>query len=156
MFDLSISLGELIARAAIVYFFLFVMLRFGGKKHVGELSPFDLVVLLIISETVNGALIADDNSLVGGLVSAGTLVAIVQIISYMTWRNKAAERLFEGSPKILVRHGHVDKEMMAREQITPSELNKTLRREGHTSLTKIRYVVLENDGSMTVGTRLQR
>ena len=68
----------------------------------------------------------------------------------------------QGSPDeshagiILVRHGHVDKEMMTREQITPSELNKALRREGHTSLTKIRYVVLENDGSITVGTRLQR
>jgi uncharacterized membrane protein YcaP (DUF421 family) len=93
------SVGELIARAAIVYLFLFALLRFGGKKHVGELSPFDLVVLLIISETVNGSLIADDNSLVGGLVSAATLVAIVQIISYMTWRNKAAERLFNGTPK---------------------------------------------------------
>ena len=156
MFDLSMSVGELIARAAIVYSFLFALLRFGGKKHVGELSPFDLVVLLIISETVNGALIADDTSLVGGLVSAATLVAIVHVISYMTWRNKAAERLFDGSPKILVRHGHVDKEMMAREQVTHSELIEALRREGHTSLTKIRFAVLENDGSITVGTRLRR
>jgi uncharacterized membrane protein YcaP (DUF421 family) len=156
MFDLSMSVGELIARAAIVYSFLFALLRFGGKKHVGELSPFDLVVLLIISETVNGALIADDTSLVGGLVSAATLVAIVHVISYMTWRNKAAERLFDGSPKILVRHGHVDKEMMAREQVTHSELIEALRREGHTSLTKIRFAVLENDGSITVGTRLQQ
>jgi uncharacterized membrane protein YcaP (DUF421 family) len=156
MFDLSLSVGELIARAAIVYFVLFALLRFGGKKHVGELSPFDLVVLLILSETVNGALIGDDNSLVGGLVSAATLVAIVQIISYVTRQNKEAERLFEGTPKILVRHGHVNKEVMAREQVTRSELIEALRREGHTSLTKIRFAVLENDGSITVGTRLQR
>jgi uncharacterized membrane protein YcaP (DUF421 family) len=93
---------------------------------------------------------------VGGLVSAATLVAIVQIISYVTRQNKEAERLFEGTPKILVRHGHVNKEVMAREQVTRSELIEALRREGHTSLTKIRFAVLENDGSITVGTRLQR
>lgn len=156
MFDLSLSVGELIARAAIVYFVLFALLRFGGKKHVGELSPFDLVVLLVLSETVNGALIGDDHSLVGGLVSAATLVAIVQIISHVTGWNKKAERLFDGTPKVLVRHGHVNKEMMAREQVTRSELIEALRREGHTSLTKVRFAVLENDGSITVGTRLQR
>ena len=66
MFDLSLSVGELIVRAAAVYFVLFVLLRFIGKKHVGELSPFDLVVLLIISETVDGSLIGSDGSLIGG------------------------------------------------------------------------------------------
>jgi uncharacterized membrane protein YcaP (DUF421 family) len=64
MFDLSLGVVELIARATIVYFCLFALLRFGGKKHVGELSPFELVVLLIISETVSGSLIGEDNSLV--------------------------------------------------------------------------------------------
>jgi uncharacterized membrane protein YcaP (DUF421 family) len=64
---------------------LFALLRFIGKKHVGELSPFDLVVLLIISETVDGSLIGDDQSLTGGLISAATLVAIVQIVGYLTW-----------------------------------------------------------------------
>jgi uncharacterized membrane protein YcaP (DUF421 family) len=67
MFDLSMNVGELIARAVIVYLFLFTLLRYGGKKHVGDLTPFDLVVLLILSETVNGALIGNDNSLIGGL-----------------------------------------------------------------------------------------
>jgi len=75
MFDLSLSIGELIVRAAAVYFVLFVLLRFIGKKHVGELSPFDLVVLLIISETVDGSLIGNDGSLIGGLISAATLVS---------------------------------------------------------------------------------
>jgi uncharacterized membrane protein YcaP (DUF421 family) len=90
MFDLSMNVGELIARAVIVYLFLFTLLRYGGKKHVGDLTPFDLVVLLILSETVNGALIGNDNSLIGGLISAATLLTVVQIVSYVSWRNKEA------------------------------------------------------------------
>jgi uncharacterized membrane protein YcaP (DUF421 family) len=156
MFDLSITPGELIARAAAVYFFLFALLRIGGKKHVGELAPFDLVVLLILSETVNGALIGDEKSLVGGLISAATLIAIVHGVGYLSWRSKKAERLLEGNPKVLVRHGQVNKEMMARERVTQSELIEALRREGCTSLTKVRFAVLENDGSITVGMRLER
>jgi uncharacterized membrane protein YcaP (DUF421 family) len=156
MFDLSMNVGELIARAAIVYFFLFVLLRFGGKKHVGDLSPFDLVVLLILSETVNGALIGEEKSLIGGLISAATLLAIVHAMNYAAWRNKKADRLFEGTPKVLVRHGHVNRDLMAQEQVTHSELMEALRREGHTSLNKIRFAILENDGSITVGVRVPR
>jgi len=156
MFDLSMSVGELIARAFVVYIFLFTCIRLLGKKHVGDLSPFDLIVLLILSETVNGSLIGDDKSLLGGLISAATLLFIVQAMSYATWRSKKAERLFDGTPKVLVRHGRVNRDVMAQEQVTHSELIEALRREGHTSLTKIRFAVLENDGSITVGVRVER
>jgi uncharacterized membrane protein YcaP (DUF421 family) len=156
MFSLSMGLGELILRAVIVYFFLFAILRFGGKKHVGEMAPFDLVVLLILSETVNGALIGEEKSLIGGLVSAATLLAIVQVVNYVSWRSKKVERLFEGTPKVLVRHGHVIEEVMAQEKVTHSELIEALRREGCTSLASVRFAVLENDGTITVGIRLPR
>jgi uncharacterized membrane protein YcaP (DUF421 family) len=156
MFSLSMGIGELILRAVIVYFFLFAILRFGGKKHVGEMAPFDLVVLLILSETVNGALIGEEKSLIGGLVSAATLLAIVQVVNYVSWRSKKVERLFEGTPKVLVRHGHVIEEVMAQEKVTHSELIEALRREGCTSLASVRFAVLENDGTITVGIRLPR
>jgi uncharacterized membrane protein YcaP (DUF421 family) len=138
----SIGFAELIFRAVVVYFALFVLLRFIGKKHVGEMSPFDLVVLLIISETVDASLIADDKSLVGGLVSAATLVLVVQIVGYAAWRCKSAERVIEGVPRILVRHGEVDDEVMRQEQVTRAELMEALRREGHSSLRKVRFAVL--------------
>ena len=147
----SLSVGELIVRAAAVYFVLFVLLRFIGKKHVGELSPFDLVVLLIISETVDGSLIGSDGSLIGGLISAATLVLIVQVVSYLAWRSKTVERILEGTPRILVRHGRVNKEILDKEQITRSELIEALRHEGHTCITKVRFAVLENDGTITIG-----
>ena len=155
MFDLSMSVGELMLRAAIVYVFLFTLFRLAGHKHVGELSPFDLVVLLIVSETVNGSLIGDDHSLIGGLISAATLIGMVQLVGYLAWRSKAAERVIDGVPTILVRHGHVDKEAMAKEQITLSELLEALRREGHSSLSQVRFAVLENNGTITVAERKQ-
>jgi uncharacterized membrane protein YcaP (DUF421 family) len=156
MFNLSLGVGELIVRAAVVYLFLFALLRFGGKKHVGELAPFDLLVLLILSETVQGALMADEKSLTGGLISAATLIGLAHLMNYASWYNKKAERFCEGTPRVLVRNGHVNKEQLAQEQVTHSELVEALRRQGCTSLTRVRFAVLENDGSITVGLRLQR
>src|SRR5262245_39493420 len=101
----SVDVFELIIRGIVVYLVLFALLRFIGKKHVGDRSPFDLVVLLIISETVDGSLIGDDKSLTGGLISAATLVAMVQLVGYLTWRFRSIERFVE--PRILVHHGHV-------------------------------------------------
>ena len=156
MFDLSIGIVEIVLRAALVFAVLFLLLRFGGKKHVGELAPFDLVVLLILSETVQGALIADDKSLVGGLIAAATLIALGHVVGYLSWRSKQMERFFEGAPRVLVRNGRVLKETLAKEQVTHSELIEALRREGCTSLKKVRFAVLENDGTITVGMRLAR
>jgi uncharacterized membrane protein YcaP (DUF421 family) len=152
----SVSVVELILRGIVVYFVIFGLLRFIGKKHVGELSPFDLVVLLIISETVDGSLIGDDKSLTGGLISAATLVIVVQIVGYLTWRFRSVERYVDGVPRILVRHGHVQDDVMGSEQVTRAELIEALRREGYSSLDKIRFAILETDGSITVGGRTKQ
>jgi uncharacterized membrane protein YcaP (DUF421 family) len=149
----DIGVLELIVRATIVYFFLFFLLRFIGRKHVGQMSPFDLVVLLIISETVDASLIGDDKSLTGGLISAATLVALVALVGYATWRSKKIERWIEGRPKILVRHGHVKNDMLDNQQISRAELMEALRRQGCTAVTEVRFAILENDGSISVGKR---
>ena len=156
MFSLSLGVGELIVRGFAMYAFVFVLLRVVGKKHIGEMTPFDLVVLLIISETVQGSMIGDDTSLVGGLIAAGTLFALVYAVNYASWRSKTAERLFEGVPKILVRNGRVRRLALIEERITRAELIEALRREGCTSLTGVRFAVLETDGSITVGLRCRR
>jgi uncharacterized membrane protein YcaP (DUF421 family) len=156
MFDLSMSPWEFVVRAVVVFLFLLVMLRLGGKKHIGELTPFDLVVLLIVSETVQGSLIGDDTSLIGGLLASGTLFVLVFVVNYASWRSKNAERLFEGVPKILVRNGQVRRLALTQERITRSELIEALRREGCTSLSRVRFAVLETDGSITVGLRCNR
>jgi uncharacterized membrane protein YcaP (DUF421 family) len=149
----DIGVLELILRAAVVYLFLFFLLRFIGKKHVGQMSPFDLVVLLIISETVDASLIGDDKSRTGGLISAATLVVLVTLVGYATWHSKKFERWVEGRPKILVRHGHVRNDMLNGQQISRSELMEALRQQGCTAVTEVRFAILENDGSISVGKR---
>jgi uncharacterized membrane protein YcaP (DUF421 family) len=156
MFTLSIGVPELIVRAVLVYAAIFLLLRIVGKKHVGELAPFDLVVLLILSECVQGALTAGDNSVTAGVIAASTLFGANQLVGYVSSRNKSVERVLEGKPKILVRNGNVCKDVLAREQITHSELIEALRREGCSSLTKVRYAILENDGHISIGLRGHR
>ena len=118
MFQPSVAIPELILRVVLVYAGVFILLRVVGKRHVGELAPFDLVVLLVLSECVQNALIGDDKSVTGGLIAATTLFGVNQVISHISWRNKRAERLLEGTPRVLVRHGHVLKDVLAEEQIT--------------------------------------
>jgi uncharacterized membrane protein YcaP (DUF421 family) len=149
MFDLSVSVTELIVRAVAVYVFLFALLRFLGKKHVGELAPFDLVVLLILSETVSSALSGGDESLIGGLISATTLIGLVQLVSYLSWRSKRIARFLEGTPKILVCHGARNKDAMEQEQVTVTELLEALRHNGHANIGDIRTAILENDGKIS-------
>jgi uncharacterized membrane protein YcaP (DUF421 family) len=153
MFAPTVGIGELMLRVIIVYAAVYLLLRVVGKKHVGELAPFDLVVLLVLSECVQNALVGDDKSVTGGLVAATTLFGISQLVGYVAWRYKQAGRVLEGTPRVLVRHGRVLKDVLAREQITHSELLEALRREGCTSLVNVRYAVLENDGAITIGLR---
>jgi uncharacterized membrane protein YcaP (DUF421 family) len=149
----EISVLELVVRGVVVYLVLFALLRFIGKKHVGELSPFDLVVLLIISETVDGSLIGKDHSLTGGLISAATLVLVVQIVGYLTWRFRSVEKFIEGVPRILIRHGEVKNAALDQERVTMAELIEAIRREGHSSVTNIRFAILETDGSITLAAK---
>jgi len=156
MFTLTIGVPELILRAVLVYAFIFVLLRVIGRKHVGELAPFDIIVLLILSDSVQNSLIANETSVTAGLISAASLFGVNQIVGYISAGSKRAERVLEGKPRILVRNGVVRKDVLAREQISVSELVEALRREGCSSLTKVRYAILENDGHISIGLRGHR
>ena len=118
MFTPTVAVGELMLRSAIIYVFVFVLLRMLGKKHVGEMAPFDLVILLILSESVQNALVADDKSVTGGVIVAGTLFGISQLMGYLTWKSKRVERFLDGAPRVLVRNGHVNMAALAREPTT--------------------------------------
>jgi uncharacterized membrane protein YcaP (DUF421 family) len=156
MFTPSVGIGELMLRALIVYAFVFGLLRLVGKRHVGEMAPFDLIVLLLISESVHNAIISDDKSVTGGFIAFATLFAVNALVGYASWRNKAIGHFFSGRPRILVRNGRVLRDALRSEQINPKELLEALRHGGCTSLTRVRYAVLENDGSITVGLRVKR
>jgi uncharacterized membrane protein YcaP (DUF421 family) len=153
MFTMTTSPLELLVRVVLVYAFLFTLIRMIGKKHVGEMAPFDLVVLLVVSECVQNALIGDDKSVTTGLAAAAMLFGLGQLVGYVTWRSRTAARVLEGTPRILVRNGIVNDAVLAKEQVTRAELLEALRREGCTSFGKVRYAVLENDGAISIGRR---
>ena len=146
---MSMGVGEHM-RGVAVYVFLLVLLRFVGKKHVGEIAPFDLLVLLILSETVQNSLVGDDTSLIGGLISATTLIMLAYGISFLTYHSKLAERIIEGKPRVLVRHGRIRPSEMARQRISASELTGALRHQGCGNICRVRATILENDGRITV------
>src|SRR6476646_4592426 len=102
MWNLAVPVWELVLRSAIVYVFLLVLLRVTGKRQVGQLAPFDLVLLLVLSNAVQNSMNAGDNSLLGGLISAATLVGVNYVVAIGTYRSKKLEAIIEGRPEVLI------------------------------------------------------
>jgi uncharacterized membrane protein YcaP (DUF421 family) len=149
----GLVLGQIILRSAIVYTFMLILLRFTGKRQVGQLAPFDLVLLLVLSNAVQNAMNGGDNSVLGGLVSATTLVALNSVIALATARSKKAEALIEGHPVVLIHNGKLYDRMMAQANITRHELNAALRQAGCGCVEEVHYAVLENNGAISVVAR---
>jgi len=153
MWPLTVSLPELLLRAVIVYFFLILLLRVSGKRQIGQLAPFDLVLLLVLSNAVQNAMNGGDNSVTAGLISAGALVLINYLTGLATYKSKRLERLIEGKPEVLVHNGKLFTEVMEREQLTHHELNAALRAAGCASLEEVHFAILENNGAISVQSR---
>src|ERR1700693_2430110 len=127
MFNIAIPIWELILRGVVVYAFLLVLLRITGKRQVGQLAPFDLVLLLVLSNAVQNSMNGGDNSLVGGLISAATLVALNYAMGVATSRSKTLEALIEGRPQVLIHDGRLFEDVLQRAQMTHHELMAALR-----------------------------
>jgi uncharacterized membrane protein YcaP (DUF421 family) len=153
MFDLSRPWWEFIVRALIVYLFLLVILRLTGKRQFGQMSPFDLVLLLIISNAVQNSMNAGDNSLLGGLISALTLLALNYGFGYLTYFSRRTEYWVEGRAEVLIHNGRLNKNVLEREKITHEELMSALRREGVAAVDQVHFAILENDGRISVKKR---
>jgi len=146
----DISVAEKLVRSVVVYLFLLVAFRLCGKRQLGQLSAFDLVVLLIISNVVQNAVIGNDNSLGGGLIGATAILLLNLVVAYVTFRSKRADRVVEHSPTVLVRHGRVLRDNLRRERLGPRDLRAALRHHGVVSIRDIRYAFLEEDGHVSV------
>jgi uncharacterized membrane protein YcaP (DUF421 family) len=150
MLNIAVPIWELILRAGVVYVFMLVLLRLTGKRQVGQLSPFDLVLLLVLSNAVQNSMNAGDNSLVGGLISATTLVGLNYGVGYLTFKNKRLETLVEGRPQIVIHNGKVFEDVMRSAKLTHHELNAALRRAGCGCAEEVQAAVLENNGAISV------
>lgn len=153
MWSLSIPWWEFIVRCILVYVFLIVILRISGKRQIGQLAPFDLVLLLVLSNSVQNSMTGGDNSLLGGIIAATTLVVINYLVGIATFRSKRLELLVEGRPEVLIHNGKLFEDVIARAQITHHEVNAALRQAGCTSIEQVHCAILENNGSITVTQR---
>ena len=124
--------------------------RFTGKRQVGQLTPFDLVVLLIISNVVQNAVIGADNSLGGGLIGAAVILVVNYAVVEVTFRSKRLRRLLEAQPTLLIHNGRILHENRRRERITLDDLHAALRRSGVADVEHVRVAVLEENGGISV------
>jgi uncharacterized membrane protein YcaP (DUF421 family) len=145
-FALGAPLAEKILRPVAVYVFLVIALRVFGKRELAQLNPFDLVVLLSLSNTVQNAIIGNDNSLTGGLIGALALLAMNYLVVRFLFRHRRLDQIFEGKPTVLVDNGHVQKKALAMELLSRSELMTVLHRQGFDSLSEVERCVLEPGG----------
>jgi uncharacterized membrane protein YcaP (DUF421 family) len=146
----DIPVAEKVLRSVVVYLFILIAFRFTGKRQVGQLTPFDLVLLLIISNVVQNAVIGNDNSLGGGLLGAVVILALNWLVVEISYRSKFFRRTMEGSPTVLVHNGKVLVENLRRERITGDDLMAALRKNGIASAEEVRFAVLEDNGQISV------
>jgi uncharacterized membrane protein YcaP (DUF421 family) len=150
MFQLPLPILEKLLRPVIVYLVLVLLLRLFGKRELAQLNPFDLVVLLSLSNTVQNAIIGEDNSVTGGIIGAFSLLAINWLVVRVLFRSRRLTRAFEGRATILVHDGQIDQRALERESLSREELFEVIHRQGFEGLHQVRKCELEPNGTFYV------
>lgn len=148
--ELKIPWWEIVLRASIVYFVMLALLRLSGKRTVGQFTPFDLLVLVLLGDAVQGSMIAGDQSLQGGLILAATLLGWNRLVGFVTSRSEPVARVVEGKAEILARNGQVFEDALKSADLTLDDLEEAMRDHSVPAVNKIRLAVLERDGTITV------
>ena len=141
---------EIILRSVAVYFFLLIAIRFFGKKEFSQLTIIDLVFILLISNSVQNAMVGDNSSLLGGLVAAASLFVTNYLLKIILYKNKKVNKFLQGEPVMLIHQGVVLEEHLRREHITIDELELAAREHGVSSLKEVNLAVLEIDGNISI------
>ena len=149
MFVLALPVAEKILRPIIIYLFLVIGLRLAGKRELAQLNPFDLVVLLTLSNTVQNAIIGDDNSVTGGIIGAATLLLVNYLVVRFLYRHEKIDRFVEGAPGLLIENGKIREDQLASEVLTKQELEAVANRQGIGSLEEVERAVLEPSGTIS-------
>ncbi len=149
MFVMGLPLLEKILRPIIVYAFLVISLRLSGKRELVQLNPFDLVVLLTLSNTVQNAIIGEDNSVLGGIVGATSLLVTNYLVVRFLYDHRKLDQLVEGRADVLVENGKVRTQHLKKELISMAQLEAAARKQGFASLSEVEQCVLEPGGTLT-------
>jgi len=148
MFALGLPIAEKVLRPILVYVFLIVGLRLAGKRELAQLNPFDLVVLLTLSNAVQNAIIGDDNSVTGGIIGASTLLVVNYLVVRFLFDHEKLDRLVEGDADVLIDRGVIDLKRLRAELITRAELESAAHKQGFASLDEIDRAILEPGGTI--------
>lgn len=146
MFMLALPVAEKILRPIVVYFFLVIGLRLAGKRELAQLNPFDLVVLLTLSNTVQNAIIGDDNTVTGGLIGAATLLLVNFLVVRFLFRHEKLDRLVEGSSTLLMDRGQILERGLAKEVLTRQDLLAAAHKQGFGNLEEVDRATLDPSG----------
>jgi uncharacterized membrane protein YcaP (DUF421 family) len=149
MFDMELPWWEFIARGAIIYLVLLVMVKISGRRTVAQFTPFDLLVIMLLSEAVSNSLTASDESISGGLIVAATLIALNVTIKFITARSRRFADLVEGKPLLLARDGKIFHDARKSAKLSEDEIEQALH-ENDCSLEEVECIFLEADGAITV------
>lgn len=150
MFELAMPWWAFVLRACVVYFLLLAMIRLSGKRSMGQFTPFDILLVVLLGNAVQNALLGTDASVAGGLLLAATLIALNWVVGLASARVPGVERWVEGSPVLLARDGQVYREVLRRELISKEDFEKAMREAGCLEIDDIRLAVLENNGRITL------
>lgn len=148
MFALGLPIAEKVLRPVFVYAFLIVGLRLAGKRELAQLNPFDLVVLLTLSNTVQNAIIGHDETVTGGILGASTLLFVNYMLVRFVSRHENVQRIIEGAPDVLIENGELKTDRLRKEAISVAELEAAAHKQGFASLEEIDKAVLDPSGSM--------
>jgi uncharacterized membrane protein YcaP (DUF421 family) len=144
------TLVEIVLRTGAVYLLVLIGIRLSGKREVGQMTPFDLVLLLLISNSVQNAMTGSDNSLTGGAVAAATLLILNYLVAELSGGNRRFRKFIQGQPSLLVHDGQIVTSQMAKEHVSMDELERSLREHGVATPKDVALAVLEVDGSISV------
>lgn len=153
LFELSAPWWHFVLRAVAVYAMVMVLIRLSGKRAVGQFTPFDLVMLILIGNAVQNGLNGGDNSLTGALLLAGCLIVLNFIVAWSTARFQRVEQVVEGVPKVLARNGTVFHDVLRHELVSLDDFHKALRMNNLADVEDVALALLETNGSISVVTR---
>jgi uncharacterized membrane protein YcaP (DUF421 family) len=149
LFELGMPWWEFVLRAVAVYVVVLVLVRLSGKRTVGQFTPFDLLVVVLLGTAVQNSLIGEDTSLLGGLILAATLLALNWSVGKLSARSRRFDRVVEGRPVILVRHGELFRDELARQSVSEHDFAIARRSAGYATLAEIELAVLETSGEIS-------
>ncbi len=153
MLDLAMPWWHFVLRACVVYSVLLLMIRASGKRTMGQFTPFDMLLVVLLGNAVQNALLGSDTSVAGGLLLAITLISLNWIVGFVSARSEKVEALIEGSPVLLARDGEVYRDVLRKELVSRTDFDKALREAGCEAIDEVKLAVLETNGHITISKR---